>query len=139
MSDDVIARAEAALEGVSEGDWGVDPYPHYDLDDWQTDNFSSLTAEELASAAYYDVDGGNGEWIAHCGERADAEFIAAARSLLPELVAELKTTRAQLAAVRELHFYVLDFCDEYVCGSCGQNPCPTLDVIDGAAEAVTDA
>lgn len=102
MSDDVIARAEAALEGVSEGDWGVDPYPHYDLDDWQTDNFSSLTAEELASAAYYDVDGGNGEWIAHCGERADAEFIAAARSLLPELVAELKTTRAQLAAIDAL-------------------------------------
>lgn len=59
--------------------------------------------------------------------------------VVDQLAAELKNTRAQLAAVRELHFYVLDFCDEYVCGSCGQNPCPTLDVIDGAAEAVTDA
>lgn len=95
MSDDIIARAEAALEGVSEGTWGTDPHPHYDLDDWQTDNVSSLTAEELDAASYYDVDGANGGWIAHCAELADAGFIAAARLLVPELVAELKTTRAQ--------------------------------------------
>lgn len=100
MSDDVADRAERLLEGVSEGDWGVDPYPHYDLDDWQTDNFSSLTAEELAAAAYYDVDGGNGGWIAHCGEQADAAFIAASRALVPELVAELETTRAEVERLK---------------------------------------
>lgn len=52
------------------------------------------------------------------------------KALLRELITEVETSRAVVTTLRELHVYVLDFCDEYVCSSCGQNPCPTLVAID---------
>lgn len=82
MVDDLITRAEAALEGVTEGPWMVMPGAHGNV--WQF------------------PDEGQSRLIVHCGLMTppNAEFIAAARSLVPELVAELKTTRAQLETLR---------------------------------------
>lgn len=79
---DVVERAKAALEGVPDGPWTVDREDgepiiheahHYDsMDEW------------------YDVDGCTGGWKAHCEDLPTAEFVAAARSLVPELIAEVE-------------------------------------------------
>lgn len=90
MNGDVVARAKAALEGVPGGPWTVDcedgepiihEAHHYDsTDDW------------------YDVDGANGGWIAHCEDLRTAEFIAAAWSLVPDLVSEVEELRLALTS-----------------------------------------
>lgn len=100
MSDDIVTRAKAALDGITESHWVVevnengDPIGHFDdsEDNWDPE-------------AWFDVDGPNGGWIAHVGEAADARFVAAARTLVPELVAELMAARAELALTRD------SFCD----------------------------
>ncbi|QAY05722.1 hypothetical protein SEA_FUSHIGI_74 [Mycobacterium phage Fushigi] len=82
---DPVARAKAALESVGDGPWAIDSEDgepiiheahHYDsADEW------------------YDVDSPNGGWVAHCEDLPVAEFIAAARTLIPELVAEVERLR----------------------------------------------
>ncbi|ATN88691.1 hypothetical protein SEA_DEMSCULPINBOYZ_96 [Mycobacterium phage Demsculpinboyz] len=90
---DVVERAKAALEALGDkGPWTIDSEDgepiiheahHYDsTDEW------------------YDVDGANGGWVAHCEDLPVAEFIAQARSLVPELIAEVERLTAALA---ELH------------------------------------
>ena len=78
---DVIDRAEAALEGVTEGPWEWDQWGGlvkvYTLGTKTVLGFDCMV-EEIH------------------GPQADIDFIAAARQLVPELVAELKTARAQL-------------------------------------------
>lgn len=66
LSPDVVARAKAALEGVTEGPWEMRDSFVYPL---------SISARL----------GGI--------RPGDAEFIAAARSLVPELVAEVEQLR----------------------------------------------
>jgi hypothetical protein len=76
---DVIERAEAALEGVADSPlWEFDSHGFHPGDD-EDDNDT-----------WWDVDGHLGGWVAHCQDAATAEFIAAARQLVPELLAELK-------------------------------------------------
>ncbi|AON96772.1 hypothetical protein BI081_gp021 [Mycobacterium phage Tonenili] len=84
---DVVERAKAALEALGDrGPWTIDSEDgepiiheahHYDsMDEW------------------YDVNGANGGWVAHCEDLPVAEFIASARSLVPELIAEVEKWRA---------------------------------------------
>ncbi|QDM57461.1 hypothetical protein SEA_MAHAVRAT_77 [Mycobacterium phage Mahavrat] len=92
---DVVERVKAALEALGDkGPWTIDSEDgepiiheahHYDsTDEW------------------YDVDGANGGWVAHCEDLPVAEFIAQARTLVPELVAEVERLRAQETRIREL-------------------------------------
>ncbi|AFL47992.1 hypothetical protein AVANI_88 [Mycobacterium phage Avani] len=84
---DVVARAKAALEGVTDGPWvaefsgeqGNCVIPH----DAQS------TREAVCVTRLYH-------------QQADAEFIASARSLVPELIAEVERLRAQETRIREL-------------------------------------
>ncbi|UEM46081.1 hypothetical protein SEA_PINKCREEK_11 [Mycobacterium phage Pinkcreek] len=83
---DPVTRAKAALESIGDGPWTIDSEDgepiiheahHYDsADEW------------------YDVDGPNGGWVAHCEDLPVAEFIAQARTLVPELVAEVERLRS---------------------------------------------
>lgn len=80
MTDDLIARAKAALEGVTVGPWTADSesygaWGHMIL---QQDN--QLT--DIAEMVVY---------------RADANFIAAARQLVPDLIAALEARDARIA------------------------------------------
>lgn len=111
MSDDIIARAEAALEGVSAEPWHI---PR---------RGTGIDSGEYGTV----IGGGNVDCMAYCyggsstieGDNleADLRFIAAARSLLPELVAELETTRAQLEAdAAELTAYRRDHYDSHMFG-----------------------
>lgn len=74
---DVAARARAALEGVTAGpwqwDWHVNPI---DDDELHGPNWEHVVGTRAAPSD------------------ADAEFIAAARTLVPELVAEVERLRA---------------------------------------------
>lgn len=84
---DPVARAKALLEGVTEGPWEVD---NDDPGVWSPEcivigNYTA--ADDFNSPMWEDA------------TRADREFIAAARSLVPELVAEVERLRAALADV----------------------------------------
>jgi len=81
LAADVVFRAKAALEDVTAGPWVA-------------------RAESDGDYPIY-ADGGPIFGCPDCGVRggagrADAEFIAAARSLVPELVAELERLRAEM-------------------------------------------
>jgi hypothetical protein len=88
VSGDVVARAKAALEGVTAGPWELEvdengrPVGH-----------SADSEDNWDPEAWFDVDGSNGGWIAHVGESCDAAFCAASRSLVPELLAEVEKLR----------------------------------------------
>lgn len=84
MSGDVVARAIAALAGVSDGPWmagkGGSGYSNW------VDSRPDLV--NISIADRIDI-------------LADAEFIAAARSLVPELVAEVEALREVAAELRK--------------------------------------
>lgn len=84
--NDIVDRAKAALEGVSRSPWTVAP--------------DAEQPNDLDSESWCDVDGDLGGWVAHCQDIDTARFIAAARQLVPKLVAELETTRAELARLK---------------------------------------
>lgn len=73
MTDDVVARAREALRGVTEGPW-VHMHP-----------------DQCCADHCIDIPGAS-----HCGMHdldmryEDAQFIAAARELVPELIAEVE-------------------------------------------------
>jgi len=74
MTDDVLARAQQALEGVTPGPWRV------------------------GSDTYHDIYGPDGRLVFEHDpgpRREDAEFIAAARSLIPELIDALQAARTE--------------------------------------------
>lgn len=82
MRDDLIARAEAALEGVTDGPWTFGVRNSRTVQIIPGERPELLRCEPgLAGIAL--------------ARPRDAEFIAAARTLVPELVAALKTARAQ--------------------------------------------
>lgn len=150
MSDDVADRAEAALEGTSPEPWHI-PRSGQGIDSGEYGTVIERGNVKCMSYCY-----GGSSTIEGDNLGADLRFIAAARSLVPELVAELKTTRAQLAAVRELHKPRWLNCINYCCSGeecrnryrgciCDEEwPCSTARQVYsadelGAAEAVTDA
>lgn len=69
MSEDVVAKARAALEGVTEGPWEFDP----NQDDYLV---TTSTGEAVGS------------------HHRNTQFIAASRSLVPELVTEIERLRS---------------------------------------------
>lgn len=83
--DDLILKAERVLEGVTDGPW-VAEYSGEQGNCVIPHDAQSTREAVCTTHLYYQV--------------ADAEFIAAARQLVPELVAELKNTRAQLEQLR---------------------------------------
>ncbi len=90
MSDDIITRAEAALEALADCVWVAEVEDEIDAPVWVYHD--NERPRPLFVCPDCNVRGG--------ADPRDSEFIAAARSLLPELVAELKTTRAQLETLR---------------------------------------
>jgi len=76
MTDDVIARATAALEGVTEGPWK------------QNGNNGVHTPTGRCIATTHSS-GWNGPGF----NKRDSEFIAAARTLVPELLAKIERER----------------------------------------------
>ncbi|AYQ99728.1 hypothetical protein PBI_MANDA_42 [Mycobacterium phage Manda] len=75
---DVVERAKAALEGVTEGPW---TFQH-----WGGQNQNGDYAESIL----FD---GAGESMTYGLPDRDGEFIAQARTLVPELVAEVERLR----------------------------------------------
>ncbi|WP_205879611.1 hypothetical protein [Mycobacterium paragordonae] len=87
MPDDIIARAEAALEGVTDGPW-VAEYSGEQGNCVIPHDAQSTREAVCTTHLYYQV--------------ADAEFIAAARTLVPALAAELEAARAEAAQWKSL-------------------------------------
>lgn len=90
MSDDITARARAALEGVTEGPWETIYHQHdtsYPSDTYHviTERTGDLIAEADDESRSYDEP--------HAEFGRDAQFIAAARTLVPELLAEVERQR----------------------------------------------
>ena len=78
MTNDILARAEQAMEGVTEGPW---EYPEAILG--------------CPSAAIFTGgDEGSAEVLIGLARPAEGRFIAAARTLVPELVTALREARA---------------------------------------------
>lgn len=85
---DVVERAKAALEGATPGPWEA---TWEDADKWW-----SVTAGPIDNMVCPEV-------TTVDGRPADAEFIAQARTLVPELVAEVERLRAGIERVRAEH------------------------------------
>ena len=88
---DILTRVAQALDGVTPGPW----------DHSEAFNASFVSAGDRTVSV-------SQSWIARLDNRPgrrqdkiDARFIAEARTLVPELAAELKVTRAELALTRD--------------------------------------
>lgn len=115
---DVVERAKAVLEGTTEGAWSVvyetpdeigggEPYPyaihgpadHSTLDcDWLSDEYKQQYGHEITEIVGL--------------SDADAEFIAAARTLVPELVTEIQRLQVILFLIQEAR---VDYVGATVC------------------------
>lgn len=86
MTDNVNA-AKALLDGVTPGPWT-----------WESESgdWASETLEGTDSVLWWDFDLGF-----RFGSPADARFIAEARSLIPEMLAEIVSLRCALANCKE--------------------------------------
>lgn len=109
MSDNLIERSNGLLEGVTDGPWEVV---------WETEEMEYGVGARYAYAIHGPADLStlearhiSDEYKAQYGHQiteivglsdADAEFIAGARSLVPELVAEVERLRAMEGRVRML-------------------------------------
>ena len=83
MSGDVVARARAALEGVTVGEWHA-------YDGRETANSATFVSSRVGPVCWMSA-----RTDVEMPAAVDAEFIAAARSLVPELVAEVERLRRQ--------------------------------------------
>ena len=85
---DVVARAKAALEGVTEGPWNCHDFGHYG--DSEPSSIVIYAGDKFDWHAVCDGDllFSTAAWDAQ--EDTDARFVCAARSLIPELVAEVE-------------------------------------------------
>lgn len=90
----MVARAKAALEGVTEGPWIWDGDSFDDVHPNVCPHDNPYTDHGPHIDGVLDSEGYDGSW-AHIST-ADAEFIAAARDLVPELVAEVERLRAEV-------------------------------------------
>lgn len=85
---DLIARAKAALEGVTEGPWRASLLDGIDYEDGSSCIRGGVYPDERGSTPVFLTSGGI--------DRRDARFIAASRTLVPELVAEVERLRGAL-------------------------------------------
>lgn len=107
MSDDLVTRTEAMLEGVTEGPWEVV---------WERPEGEYVCEPPYAYAIYGPADhatldsaGCSDDYKAQYGHQiteivglsdADAEFFAGARQLVPELLAEVQKLHAAIEAIK---------------------------------------
>jgi hypothetical protein len=98
---DIVERAKAALIGVTPGPWETRVWamPGHTVDEWFTREITGPNGE------FHSLNVLKARWARHAGKQccwpptdADAEFIAAARSLVPELI-------SALTAAQEKHRY----------------------------------
>lgn len=82
---DIVERAKSALEGTTEGPW---TFQH-----WGGQNQNGDYAESIL----FD---GDGESMTYGLAVCDGDFIAQARTLVPELVAEVERLRGQVQQMR---------------------------------------
>lgn len=104
---DIVERAKAALAGTTAGPWGTDGEliaSELTVDGPGVTSYKHAVAE-METDYYAEEDAADGEtygddepWRSYDQLRADAEFIAAARTLVPELVAEVEKLTVLLAA-----------------------------------------
>lgn len=101
MSEDVVERAKAVLEGTTPGPWEADLDPHGETRGiWPTG-----PGEQIVIGAYVANDGFDSNCWAD-GSDEDLRFIAQARTLVPELVAEAERLReGYAAAIHDLAFW----------------------------------
>ncbi|ASZ74453.1 hypothetical protein I5H97_gp079 [Mycobacterium phage Wachhund] len=103
---DVVERAKAALEGVTEGPWetSVHAMPGATVDEWYVREITHTFDPNMHRLNVLKVRGATHAARQCCWPPtvADAEFIASARSLVPELIAEVERLRAQETRIREL-------------------------------------
>lgn len=87
---DILERAKAALEGITEGPWRVH--------EATTSGYAPHYGVASGDRSYPDVAYAHSDWegYGNGSRKADAEFIAAARTLVPELVAEVERLREHL-------------------------------------------
>lgn len=99
---DIVARANSALEGTTPGPWEthVHAMPGATVDEWfvreivqPNDEFHPLNVLKVRGARHA------GKQCCWPPTDADAEFIAASRTLIPELITEVERLR-ELAKVR---------------------------------------
>ncbi|QBI97429.1 hypothetical protein SEA_FANCYPANTS_93 [Mycobacterium phage Fancypants] len=95
---DVVERAKAALEGVTEGPWetSVHAMPGATVDEWYVREITHTFDPNMHRLNVLKVRGATHAARQCCWPPtvADAEFIASARSLVPELIAEVERLRS---------------------------------------------
>jgi hypothetical protein len=89
MTDDVVTRAKASLEGVTEGPWEAQEWDSHANGDRGCGILAGTPGMRQRGIAYT----GLYHWNSQASAEADAAFIVAARSLVPELVAEIERLR----------------------------------------------
>lgn len=90
---DIVERAQAALEGTTPGPW--DAFYHHGDTSYPSDSYNVIT--ERTGDRVAEVDDESRDYEEPHGDFGrDAHFIAAARTLVPELVAEVKRLRWQI-------------------------------------------
>jgi HAMP domain-containing protein len=90
MSDDILARARAALDGVTPGPWVHDPKL-----------FSNVYSDDATGSIVATCTGFTYARRPPADEAANARFIAFARSLVPEMADEITRLRAEVERLRE--------------------------------------
>ncbi|GJJ22314.1 hypothetical protein [Mycolicibacterium mageritense] len=97
MSDIVVERAKAALQGVTPGPWDtqVHAMPGSTVDEWFVREVTHTPNPNFHRLNVFKVRGASHASRECCWPPtdADAEFIAAARTLVPELIAEVERLR----------------------------------------------
>lgn len=86
---DVVERAKSALEGVTEGPWEAQDWTSHANGERGCGILAGIGMKQRGIAWT-----GQHHWNPEAEAQADAEFIAAARTLVPELVAEVERLRA---------------------------------------------
>ncbi|AIY32515.1 hypothetical protein PBI_LUCKY2013_154 [Mycobacterium phage Lucky2013] len=104
MTDELISRAEQSLEGVTEGPWEVAE----EIDGWRAGRPTVIRARNPNPGWEYLRVVTVGQTRPHFGtmrgtkgqDEANVAFIAAARSLVPELLEALKEARNEVQYLR---------------------------------------
>jgi hypothetical protein len=97
---DVVDRAKAALEGVTPGPWNRHDFGHGG--ESEPSSIVVYAGEKFDWQAIYDGDFVFSTCAWDAQQDADAHFACAARSLVPELVAELETAQKQVKALIDI-------------------------------------
>lgn len=88
MSDDITDRAKATLEGTTDGPWEADLDPHGETRGiWPTSPGEEIIIGEYIANDEFD----SNRWAG--GSDQNLRFMAAARTLVPELIAEVERGR----------------------------------------------